>query len=120
MSILSFQILPKLNLNISPCSDFRNYVCGTWFSSNPLPDDNSEWNMKELMLLKCKSCSHTWVCIITSIKLNFFKKEKERMYQENTSVFRDSHHFLALVCDSIYFDVKLLLFKCKVSCFHAN
>ncbi|XP_075237037.1 endothelin-converting enzyme homolog [Lycorma delicatula] len=42
----SAEVLPKMNLSIEPCEDFRSFTCGSWLTSTPMPKTRSEWGLK--------------------------------------------------------------------------
>ncbi|CAH0384451.1 unnamed protein product [Bemisia tabaci] len=45
----SAQILPQMNFNVSPCDDVKNFACGSWLNSKPLPPFKSIWNSKQIL-----------------------------------------------------------------------
>ncbi|XP_054286283.1 endothelin-converting enzyme 2-like [Macrosteles quadrilineatus] len=43
----SSHILPRMNFNVSPCDDFRQYACGGWLQTHPHPPpDHSDWSLR--------------------------------------------------------------------------
>ncbi|CAH1396581.1 unnamed protein product [Nezara viridula] len=46
------EVLSKMNQNVNPCEDFREYACGHWLNTQSIPNDKSLWNVKQAMQFK--------------------------------------------------------------------
>ncbi|VVC34754.1 Peptidase M13, C-terminal domain,Peptidase M13,Peptidase M13, N-terminal domain [Cinara cedri] len=43
----SAEVLPKMNLTVSPCTNFKGYACDGWLETNSLPAYMSTWSLKK-------------------------------------------------------------------------
>jgi putative endopeptidase len=37
--------IPSMDRTVDPCTDFYRYSCGGWIKANPIPPDQSSWNV---------------------------------------------------------------------------
>ncbi|XP_039296452.1 endothelin-converting enzyme 2 isoform X4 [Nilaparvata lugens] len=46
----SSEILPKMNFDVQPCENFRNFSCGSWMKTEQIPKSRGEWGLEQKLI----------------------------------------------------------------------